>query len=378
MRLCIVTHKIVRGDGQGRVNYEIAKKAVELGHHLTLIASEVDRELSAMTNVTWICIQVKNFPSELLRNQIFALRSFIWLLRHRNEFDILHVNGFITWLSADINSVHFVHSSWLTSPVHSSKVIKGLAGWYQWVYTKINAVLERPTFRKKSGVIIAVSELVRDELLNIGVDKNKIYVITNGVDTEEFSQGESERVRLGLPLNVPIAVFAGDIKSPRKNLDTVLHSLVQLPSLHLVVLGNTNGSIYPDMAKNLGISNRVMFLGYRNDMPSIMRSCDMFVFPSRYETCGLVILEALSSGLPVITARTAGGAEMVNTDSGFVLENPDDIEGLISCVNIILGDSMIHEKMSLEARRIAEKNQWSCMAMKYMNLYEQIMHEKRQ
>ena len=59
MKICIVTHKIKKGDGQGRVNYEVAKEAIRRGHHLTLLASEIAPELEENTQVNWIEIPVK-------------------------------------------------------------------------------------------------------------------------------------------------------------------------------------------------------------------------------------------------------------------------------------------------------------------------------
>ena len=90
-------------------------------------------------------------------------------------------------------------------------------------------------------------------MVNIGVSRSQIRVILNGVDTEEFSPGEASRQKLGLPENVPLAMFAGDIRTPRKNLDTVLRALVKVPDLHLAVVGNPEGSPFPKLAASLGL-----------------------------------------------------------------------------------------------------------------------------
>jgi glycosyltransferase involved in cell wall biosynthesis len=374
MKLCIVTHKLKKGDGQGRVNYEVAQEAIRRGHNLTLLATEVAPELEQSGQVNWIHIPVSKYPTAFLQDLIFSKKSADWLQKHRSEVDLVKVNGAITTVTSDVNAVHFVHNSWLRSPAHISRNRQDLYGLYQWLYTDFNARWEKQAFQK-AKVVIAVSEKVAQELVDIGVPRSKIRVILNGVDSEEFSPGEASRQKLGLPENVPLAMFAGDIRTPRKNLDTVLHALVKVPDLHLAVVGSTEGSPFPKLAASLGLSGRVHFMGYRRDIAFIMRSVDLFVFPSRYEACTLVLLEALASGLPVITATATGGAEMVTPECGIVLPDSDDAEGLALALLSLLSDRQKQNKMSKAARTIAEQNTWLSKAQTYVDLFEEIVND---
>ncbi|MEH1861133.1 MAG: glycosyltransferase family 4 protein [Nostoc sp.] len=375
MKLCIVTHKIKKGDGQGRVNYEVAKEAICRGHHLTLLASEVAPELEDNSQVNWIKIPVKGYPTEFVRNFIFAQKSADWLRKHRSDIDLVKVNGAINLAAADVNAVHFVHSSWLRSPVHISRNRRDLYGFYQWLFTAFNAGWEKQAFQK-AQVVVAVSEKVAQELVNIGIPRSRIRVIVNGVDLEEFTPGESvgdrHRQKLGLPENVTLALFAGDIRTPRKNLDTVLHALVKVPDLHLAVVGHIEGSPFPQLAASLGLSERVHFVGFRRDIPEIMRSVDLFIFPSRYEACSLVLLEALSSGLPVITATATGGAELVTPECGIVLSDSNDIDALAVAMMSLVSVDMLMQQMSQAARSVAEQHSWTTMAQTYVDLFEEL------
>ncbi|GAX35859.1 glycosyltransferase family 4 protein [Nodularia sp. NIES-3585] len=376
MKICIVTHVVQKGDGQGRVNYEVAKEAIRRGYQLTLLAREVAPELKQNSAVNWIPITVKSYPTELIRNLIFAQKTANWLRQHRGDFDLVKVNGAITKEEADINAVHFVHSSWLRSPVHSSRIRRDLYGFYQWLYTAVNARWEKQAFHK-AKVVVAVSEKVAQELVSIGVPRSRIRVIVNGVDLQEFAPGLGDRQKLGLPTDVNLALFAGDIRTPRKNLDTVLHALAKVPDLHLAVVGNTEGSPFPPLAASLGLNERVHFMGYRRDIPEIMRSADLFVFPSRYEACTLVLLEALSSGMPVITALATGGAELVTPESGIVLSDSDDLEALTQALQLLTSDRTLRQQMGKTARSIAEQHSWTNMAQTYLDLFEELInHEK--
>ncbi|BBD57823.1 group 1 glycosyl transferase [Nostoc sp. HK-01] len=376
MKLCIVTHKIKKGDGQGRVNYEVTQEAIRRGHHLILLASEVAPEIEQNSQVTWVPISVDGYPSEFIRNFIFAQKTSAWLQKNRAEIDLLKINGAITKIAANVNAVHFVHSSWLRSPVHISRIRRDAYGFYQWLYTALNARWEKQAFQR-AKVVVAVSEKVAQELTNIGVPRDRIRVIVNGVDLQEFQPGVTSRQKLGLPEDVNLGLFAGDIRTPRKNLDSVLQALVQVPDLHLAVVGSTDGSPFPQLAADLGISKRVHFLGYRRDISEIMRSVDLFVFPSRYEACTLVLLEALASGLPVITATATGGAELVTPECGIVLPDSDDVEALAAALSSLVGDRTLMQQMGQAARAIAEQYSWSTMAQTYMDLFEELQkHEE--
>lgn len=376
MKLCIVTHKLRKGDGQGRVNYEVAQEAIRRGHQITLLASEIAPELEQNHQVNWIKIPVKGYPSEFIRNFVFAKKSADWLRKYRSDFDLLKVNGAITTVAADVNAVHFVHSSWLKSPAHISRIRRDFYGFYQWLYTALNAHWETQAFQK-AQVVVAVSEKVAQELVHIGVPRSRIRVIVNGVDLQEFAPGIASRQKLGLPENVTLALFAGDIRTPRKNLDTVLQALVKVPDLHLAVVGATEGSPFPQLAATLGLSDRVHFVGYRRDIAEIMRAVDLFVFPSRYEACTLVLLEALASGLPVITATATGGAELVTPECGIVLPDSDDIAALATALLSLVRNGSTMQQMGKAARTLAEKHSWTTMAQTYMDLFEELIkHEE--
>jgi glycosyltransferase involved in cell wall biosynthesis len=260
--------------------------------------------------------------------------------------------------------------------VHISRSRKDLYGLYQWLFTAANSYWEKQAFSQAKS-IIAVSEKVAEELVSIGVPRQKIRVIVNGVDLQEFTPGVTSRSLLGLPENVNLALFAGDIRTPRKNLDTVLKALKKVADLHLAVVGNTKGSPFLELANNLGISERVHFLGYRRDIAQIMQAADFFVFPSRYEACTLVLLEALASGLPVITATATGGAELVTAEAGIVLPETDHIDSLAASLSVLASDRPLRQQMAQAARVLAEKHSWTNMAQNYLNIFAELTnHEK--
>ncbi len=368
-RLCIVTHVCRKNDGQGRVNYEIVKAALTDGWHVTFVGRELAEDLAGDPRVDWIEIDSTTLPTNFIKYQIFAWRSARYLRRAGRTHDIIHVNGFITWHEAQVNTAHFVHGGWLKSGYFPCCWWRSPYQAYQHFFTMLNTVLEKWAFRR-SRAVIAVSTKIAGELQKIGVPRDIVSVIPNGVDLEEFRPGLPERARFGLPEGVMIGLFAGDIRTPRKNLDTVLRALSLTHGIHLAVAGRLEGSPFPALAAALGVTDRVSFLDMVSDMPALMRSVDYFLFPSRYEAMSLVLLEAMASGLPVLTAQTAGGAEIIG-DGGRVMADPDDAALLAAWMAELAADVALRQAMGGRARDIAESYSWAAMGRRYLELYQQ-------
>lgn len=373
MKICIVTHNILKGDGQGRVNYEVAKEAAVQGHQVTLLASRVSNDLLEMPQITWVPISGIRLPSNLLRTMLFSRLADRWIRKHRHEYDIIQGNGSATPPgSVNINAVHFVHHAWLSSPSHISKQTVGFYSFYQWLYSKLNTYWEIDALRQAPQVI-SVSNKVKRDLIEIGIPEDRITTVINGVDLKEFTprlqSSEMLHSELGLKPNTALGLFAGDIRTNRKNLDSVIQAILEVKEMHLVVVGDTNHSPYPKLVSEMGLDDRIHFLGYRKDVARLMRGCDFFIFPSRYEACTLVILEALASGLPVITALSTGGSEIVEPSCGMVLDDSENIPQLAAALNSMSENLERTRSMGIFARQVAEKYSWQCMSDSYISIF---------
>jgi glycosyltransferase involved in cell wall biosynthesis len=366
MRIGIVTRRVGRNDGQGRVNMEVARAALRRGWRVRLVCEHADAEV-LQAGAEIVRLPPPSFlPGRLLRDQVFAWRTAHALA----GCDAVLGNGFSTWAPTHVNAVHFVHRAWLASPHHPWRQHRDARSLYARVYAGANARLERGAFFR-AGKIVAVSAKLRGELVAGGVPEERITTILNGVDTAEYAPGAADRVALGLPERVPVALFAGDLRTARKNLDGVLRALALVPGrLHVAVAGRHEGTAWPAMAASLGVAGRVRFLGFRTDMPALMRAADFFVFPSRYEACSLVLLEALASGLPVITAASAGGAEIVSPRLGIVLADSEDVAGLAAAMRALSEDLPRRAAMSGAAREMALGHGWEAMAGRYLDVLE--------
>jgi glycosyltransferase involved in cell wall biosynthesis len=369
----ITSHLFARNDGQGRVNYEIARAALKAGFRLCILAMRCDEDLAADPAVEFVELNHESLPTQVLRNAAFARSADRWLRTHRKDYDLIHASGYVTSVPADINTAHMVHSGWIKSPAYPFSWRGGAYSAYQRFYTLRNAHLEKSAYLGARQVV-AVSHKIADELRAIGVREERLSVIYNGVDVQEFHPGTRDRARFGLPEDQVIFLFAGDIRTPRKGLDTVLAALAATPNAHLAVAGEVEGSPFPAQAQ--GLANRVHFLDHIAEMPALMRACDAFVFPSRYDPLGLVLLEAMASGLPVLTASTAGGAEILG-EGGRVLDDTNDAATLARWMGELAADGALRQQMGVAGREIAERYTWERMAAAYLALYDERLSTKK-
>jgi len=373
MTIGIVTQRFTTGDGQGAINLAVAEAALDRGHRILLVGIEAAPHLQSHPNVTWAPVPASSLPTQLLRDLAFAYHSYRWLRTYRSSLDILMVNGAITWCDADVNALHFVHDAWRTSAARRIEMSRsGLYSWYHRLYTTISTAWERWALRRTRHAV-AVSPMVAEQVRAID-DSIPVHVIPNGVDPKTFSPNgvHVSRSEFGCPPNVPLALFVGDIRTGRKNLDTILHALSRVPDLHLAVAGSVDKSPFPALANTLGVASRVHFLDFRRDTPALMRTADFLVCPSRYDPFSLVQLEGMACGLPVVTARTVGASALVTRDSGIVLEDPTDTEALADAIHFLSTHPTERDAMGRAARTIALEHDLRSTASKHVDLFDSL------
>ena len=375
-RICLVTHVVTRLDGQGRVNYELAKYLARRGHAVTLVTSAVDPELQREPGVSWIRVPMPNRIPSLLRWGLFALVARLRLGRRSDKrFDIVHLNGAIAPVHAHVNTSHFVHAGWRRAAPRGARRAR-LKALYQRMVTGVGTFSERRAYRT-AGRVVAVSEVVRQSLsTDVGVPESAIELIHTGVDSQEFrprAAGEAQALRgpLSLPAGAIVMLFVGDAKSTRKNLDLPLQTLARLgPEYHLVVVGDAKGGPYADMAASLGVATRTHFVGARKDVASCYRDADVIICAAHYEPASLVLFEAMASAVPVIATPEVGNAAfVVDRSNGYLLRSGTDVAGAVEIVNLLGRDAALRRRIGEAARETVTALSWERMGRRYEALY---------
>ncbi|PQJ34590.1 glycosyl transferase family 1 [Salinibacter sp. 10B] len=370
MRVALISHDIYPGDGQGRVNYELARYLLSQGVTVDLLADRVDEHLVDL-GATWRPIHPGGQSVNLIRVWRFKHLVNRYLDAHASRYDVLLACGVVLDRPHTVNVAHFVHGTWIDSPFHAAHRHRAPQKWYYRLYSLLNAHWERAILHQ-AEVVVAVSDNVGRDLVQLGLPSERLCVIPNGVDTDEFSPGPSRRAALNLPGDVPLGLFVGDLRSPIKNLDTALRALVDIPDLHLAVAGTLDGSPYPSLALDLGVANRTHFLGFQRDVVGLMRSADFFVLPSHQDAFGLVVTEAMSTGLPVIVSRSVGASCLVTPEVGIVIDPPDNVEALKTAFTTLASDPDRRAQMGRAARETALNCSWSRMGSRYLELFHEV------
>ena len=224
-------------------------------------------------------------------------------------------------------------------------------------------------------------------------DLNKMAVIPPGVDLERFTPlpQAAAKARLGIAQEPKNVLFAGRIE-PLKGIDTLLEAIALLQSccpntirtLTVSIVGGDPLSENPDaemarlqqMREDLGLEELVTFLGSKDQdlLPDYYAAAEMVIMPSHYESFGLVALEAMAMGTPVIASEVGGLAFLVQDGhTGYHVPSRDP-SALADRMDFLLKNRDCRDMLSEQARRHAEQYAWSHIVERMVVLYEDVLH----
>jgi UDP-glucose:(heptosyl)LPS alpha-1,3-glucosyltransferase len=225
---------------------------------------------------------------------------------------------------------------------------------------------------------VAIAARGRREIeRDYGVASERIRVIYNGVDLDRFHPRNQARDRArarreaGVGARAFAMLFLGS-GFERKGLATAIGALAELgdAAARLIVVGKGRRAPYEIEAKRHGVGDRLVWLGARADSERWYAACDVVVLPTLYEPFGNVHLEALASGVPVITSTRAGGAELIREGlNGFVVD-PGDASALAGAIERVR--SAPPRSMGEGARHSAEPFTFSAQAEGFLGIYREL------
>jgi UDP-glucose:(heptosyl)LPS alpha-1,3-glucosyltransferase len=212
--------------------------------------------------------------------------------------------------------------------------------------------------------VVVNSKMVADDVVRRhGVARERLRLVYNGVDLQRFhprhrsGRGAALRNSIGIGEDDLAILFLGT-GYRRKGLDQALGAFALLaaekPEARLVVAGrDANPDAYRQRARDLGIDARVRFLGPRTDAEICFAACDLYLIPTRYDPFANTTLEALASGLPVITSRGNGGSELLEegVDGSVIAEI--EVEPLANALRAWCDRDRLHDAAA-RARETAE------------------------
>lgn len=225
----------------------------------------------------------------------------------------------------------------------------------------------------QAHINLCTSTAMQDALISHGIER--VVVWQKGVDTELFQPDlASEEVRSHLSQghpDAPLLLYVGRL-SAEKEIDRIKPVLQAIPNARLALVGD--GPYRQELEKHFE-DTHTHFVGYLTgkDLAAAFASADAFIFPSRTETLGLVLLEAMAAGCPVIAAN-AGGIPDIVTDgvNGYLFE-PDDENGAIEATHKLLNNQQERESLRQNARLEAERWGWAAATRQLQGFYRSIL-----
>ncbi len=236
-----------------------------------------------------------------------------------------------------------------------------------------------------------VSSLGKVELQKaFNLPDSRIQVIHPGItvkrylETDQSSCRSEIRKRHALLPDDVIALFVG-MNFDLKGLDRIMQSISRFtvrgdrhPALRLLVVGNGDFRKYQKLAGDLGIEKRVVFAGERRAVEKYFLASDFFVLMSYMDSFGIVVLEAMASGLPVVISDTVGAQDVVEPGkTGYIIKAANYDRTMETALESMMRPDLRHE-MGKSARRVAVQYDWDRIAEKVADLYRQrLMDGKR-
>lgn len=203
--------------------------------------------------------------------------------------------------------------------------------------------------------VISVSQASADTLIAAGGRADLPIVIHNGLDPARFMQPvdcRAVRLSAGLPLDMPLIGCFGRLTA-LKGQTVLIRALSRLPQAHVVMVGGASfgesgyEATLRAQADHLGVSGRVYFLGFREDVPSLMQAVDVVAHTSvEFESYGRVIVEGMLSERPVVATAVGGVPELVEDGVSGLLVPPNDTQALAGALQRVLDDTTLAARLA--------------------------------
>lgn len=389
MKVCIATTNFPRWRGDFRVPfiYEAARGISRHGLQVRVLTMhtpgastheffddiEVFRAKYLPENMEVLQKDASGIPEAWRRGLLPKLATIPFLIsftnligKHAKGFDIIHCNWSLSGLAAYLSM--FRHKAPYVITVQGSDIFKTI---HIPVVSKFIGVALR-----KAEHIIALSEDLKSATSQFGVPPEKITVIPNGVNIDQFPMGERSTRKTQI-------LFVGSLIE-RKGVNYLIEAMgivtEKHPDYRLILVGEgRDRNNFEKMVTRLGLEETIVFVGTQSQqmVSELMRESRLLVLPSIEEGQGVVLVEALASGTPCVGSRVGGIPDVITPDVGQLVE-PRDVQGLAAAINRYIEDDVMWKNASQKAReRVEREYDWFTLSEKMITVYHQVLNKEK-
>ncbi len=369
--------------------HAVATRLKQHGHEVAVYTSDLKTEFP-MSRLEGPYAEVDGVPVRR-----FAAHSlpdglhWVWMpsmkAMYKDRADLVHAHSYgyhqthIAAKAAERLAVPFVYTPHYHPPFSTTGGAgrKGLRSFY-------DRFLGLKPFRAAS-LVIAVSTPELELMRPLIPPTTRTVVIPNGIELKKFAgEGDGRSFREMHQLFGPLLLFTGRL-AVNKHLEHVIELLPELlkefPGLTLAAVGEDHGMLgaWHGLAVKLGVEKHVKFLGQvsADELIEAYRACDAFVLPSDYEAFGIVLLEAMACGKPVVATRVGGVSDIVSDRETGLLVPYGDGAALKSALSSVLGDASLRRALGGAARRaVGERFDWDSVVKRIEGEYAALLAGK--
>ncbi|CAI8226053.1 MAG: N-acetyl-alpha-D-glucosaminyl L-malate synthase [Flavobacteriaceae bacterium] len=376
MKIAIVCYPTFGGSGV--VATELGLALADHGHEVHFITYKQPVRLDLLSKkIHFHEVTIPDYPLFKYQPYELALSSKLVDMVKLHNIDIMHVHYAIPHAYAGYMAKQMLAEAGIQIPM-----VTTLHG------TDITLVGNHPFYKpavtfsiNNSDYVTSVSQSLKDDTLRLFDIKNTIDVVPNFIDTKRFENQytDCQRSIMALP-HERIITHVSNLR-PVKRVQDVIHIFdtvqKQIPSKLLIVGEGPQKEPAELLAESLGIAHKVVFLGNSNEVDKILCFSDLFLLPSEKESFGLAALEAMASGVPIISSNTGGLPEVnIEGQSGF-LSPVGNIKEMAANAITILKDDATLDEFKANARKSSKRFDTKTIVPKYEALYEKVLFKSQ-
>lgn len=381
--VCILVWNIDTSGGMERQAWRLARELAKKGIKITIITSIFvtkfilkdipwKREVKDEVHVYRVPLKQWKYFTSI----IFYLISLFLTFSLRKKFDVIYGVQLYSY-----GAIASLAGKLLHKPVAVKIACGGYCGDIS-MFSRLPLGWLAKRFAQSADVYVSLSKQIEKELKGAGFDKGEIVHIPNGIDTSVFYSAGSieEKKELRKKLSLPckkMVTFVGRL-DPQKRADLLIEVFKEVHRLfnsaYLVIIGDG-----PERKKLEEMADEnILIKGVVSNVAEYLRASDLLVLPSLAEGMSNVILEAMATGLPVITTNISSNPEVIDNGIDGVLLDPEDKSGFKKNILKILTDESFASKIGQNAReKVVEKFSIESIAEKYRELFDRLVNRRK-